>query len=88
MRYRGDHYHIHAKRVYKCNDHYWIRARKWSGFGRTNRTSSVAPAFLRAGHNILYTGIKNNCLIEKWSRDGSAKKQTNKSIVGMISTYV
>ena len=27
----GDHYHIHGKRVYKCNDHYRIRASLESG---------------------------------------------------------
>ena len=41
--YCDDHYHTHANRACKPNDNYRIGAKKWSGFGLTNRTGSAGP---------------------------------------------
>ena len=38
-----DHYHIHGKRVYKCNDHYRIRASLESGPVLAGPTGPVPP---------------------------------------------
>ena len=39
----GNHYHIHGKRVYKCNDHYRIRASLESGPVLSRPTGPVPP---------------------------------------------
>ena len=35
-----------AKNVYEQDDHYQSGAKKWSGFGLTNRSGSAGPASL------------------------------------------
>ena len=40
----GDHYHIHRKRVYKCSDHYRIRASLESNPILAGPTGLVPPA--------------------------------------------
>ena len=41
-----------AKNVYEQDDHYQSGAKKWSGFGLTNRTGSAGPEYSGKTENI------------------------------------
>ena len=42
-----------ARNVYEQDDHYQSGAKKWSGFGLTNRTGSAGP-----GEEVYWAGLK------------------------------
>ena len=46
----GNRYHIHGKRVYKCNNHYRVRASLESGPVLAGPTGPVPPALAWPGH--------------------------------------